>query len=192
MPTIFLKKGFPKLKIRGRIHPVKLKATTFLKESCASPSGGKGVTKNMVYEEEYEGARKDFVKEYVEDVNKEGLYHVEYTRTTRFEAVNYLAVKNVQTGVVSGVVFLVAQKSGENGAKEIAYQIIKETDAPEHYDAGKKLVDMLSPTEDAKALEWRQKCLEAHEARRAKERAKRAAKKATEGADDSDKAATEE
>ena len=57
--------------------------------------------------------------------------------------------------VIWGIVCLTSLKNGEFGYKDI-----DETMGPCYYDCPKSILDMLSPTDNEYALEWRKKCRE--------------------------------
>lgn len=66
----------------------------------------------------------------------------------------YLAVEF--RGEVYGMVIM----SRKDGKYDRAVRCLIEIEGPIYYRASKKLISMLSPTEDANALKWRKKCLE--------------------------------
>ena len=66
----------------------------------------------------------------------------------------YAAVKNQTTNQVFGLVVLI-EKNGD----EILYKEMDECMGPIYYNATKKLINALTPTDREYAIEWRRKCL---------------------------------
>lgn len=65
----------------------------------------------------------------------------------------YGAIKNLKTGVVSGTVCLTQTDQNQFGYKDI-----DETCGPGYYKCPKSILDLLSPTSDKWANEWREEC----------------------------------
>lgn len=68
----------------------------------------------------------------------------------------YMAVRNNATNEVHALVFLIDEKNGEFG-----YKPMDETMLPYYYNASDKLLNLLTPTDDENALNWRKSCASA-------------------------------
>lgn len=67
----------------------------------------------------------------------------------------YCAIKNRETNYISAEIFL----TSKNIDGTISVKNMSEVEGPYYYDANKKLLNMLSPTTNENALEWREICL---------------------------------
>jgi hypothetical protein len=105
------------------------------------------------YNEQFTGTNRDYLDMFIDRVNKDGKYTVVHRQTTRFEAVNYLAMRDNATDVVHGAVLTVKVNNGEANAT-----LVMESDGPAFVDANVRFINKLSPTTDAGALGWRQQC----------------------------------
>ncbi len=65
----------------------------------------------------------------------------------------------IDDGIVFGVVFLTSVDN-KSYWENFAYKDMDETCGPYKYDCPKAIIDLLSPTDNEYALEWRRKCLE--------------------------------
>lgn len=66
----------------------------------------------------------------------------------------YAAIQKMETKEVFAIVVLI-----EKHGKEIGFKEMDETSHPFYYNATKKLIKTLTPTDSNYANEWREKCL---------------------------------
>ena len=71
-------------------------------------------------------------------------------------AIYYAGVKSKGTDVISGIV--VRTKVSNNSENNFNYIFYYETDLPEYFDCPKAILDILTATEDKRALRWRNLC----------------------------------
>lgn len=65
----------------------------------------------------------------------------------------YTAIKNKTTDNIFACVFLYSIKNGE-----IQFKDVCESEGPFYYDCPKKIIKILSPTDNENALDWRKRC----------------------------------
>lgn len=68
----------------------------------------------------------------------------------------YLAILNKVTNKI-GARIIIYEKNLNTG--EVFFKEMTENEGPYYYDAPKKLIKLLSPTDNEYAREWREKCL---------------------------------
>lgn len=66
----------------------------------------------------------------------------------------YVALKKEEDGSVLACVYLTKRKNGQ-----LAMKVIGESAGPCYYEAPKKFIDLLSPTDNEFANAWREKCV---------------------------------
>ena len=120
----------------------------------------------------FRGTRKQYVERFIEVVNGRGEgVEIIHRQFTRFEQVNYLAVKD-ERGVVGAMVMLVDL---DKATGELSHRLVDEEEHPAFHDANARTLSMLSPTEDEDARAWRADCVAAQAAAAARRKAGRVA-----------------
>lgn len=71
----------------------------------------------------------------------------------------YRAMKNTETGEIFAIIALV-QNSRERDGINFFYKTMDETEGPYNYDCPERILDLLTPTDNEFAVQWRQKCRE--------------------------------
>ena len=116
--------------------------------------------------------RREYVEWFINKLNEDGEYTVLRCQYTRFEQVNYLAVRETATGVVGAMVMCV---SNDTTPGHFKVKFIDEIEHPRFYDANARTLSMLSETTDENALAWREQCRATQAAAAQKRRANRVA-----------------
>lgn len=127
---------------------------------------------SATFDKNFKGTRKEYVEEFIRRVNADGQCEVIHRQFTRFEQVNYLAVKDLTTGVVGGMVMLVHL---DKGTSRLSYDLLDEESMPSFHDANARTLSMLSETTNEQALAWREECRAAQQAAAERRKANRVA-----------------
>lgn len=69
----------------------------------------------------------------------------------------YRAMKNTETGEIFAVIILL-QHGSQSDRTNFFYKTMDETEGPYNYDCPKRILDILTPTDDEFAIQWRIKC----------------------------------
>lgn len=106
------------------------------------------------FESNYEGytPKQFWINKYIPEIESYGKYTVIAQNAKGKDF--YAAVKNKETNHVFGLVVLI-----ERHGNEIGYKEIYEESGPYYFNATKKVIEALSPTDSKYAIEWRRKCL---------------------------------
>lgn len=85
----------------------------------------------------------------------------EVVKSAMISTTYYAAVKIKETNEIYGLVILTqGRQKGDTYGCNFYYKDMSETCLPGYYDCPKGILDLLSPTDNEYALEWRKKCRE--------------------------------
>lgn len=109
------------------------------------------------YAEHWKNGRPDVMAEFMDRYKDFGGQQspCEVVKAVKVGSVIYSAVRNKKTDEVFGVVSLTSIDKGYVMFKEMSEDML-----PYYYDCPKSVLNLLSKTEEANALEWRKKCEE--------------------------------